>query len=108
MQLWPGENSPGRFPELSSPPVHAGRHCQKSSKIPAFPGAPYSITTFCKGLIKGENMLDTGRSSQRRSLIYTVAMYLLLPTLFIFVCIFLYAIQTLGTQFRSLRETEIQ
>ncbi|MGE4440763.1 MAG: ATP-binding protein [Desulfomicrobium sp.] len=53
-------------------------------------------------------MLDTGRSSQRRSLIYTVAMYLLLPTLFIFVCIFLYAIQTLGTQFRSLRETEIQ
>ncbi len=34
-------------------------------------------------------------------------MYLLLPTLFIFVCIFLYAIQTLGIQFRSLRETEI-
>jgi two-component system NtrC family sensor kinase len=52
-------------------------------------------------------MLDTGRSSQSRSLKYTVAMYLLLPTFFIFICIFSYALKTLETKFRALHETEI-
>jgi two-component system NtrC family sensor kinase len=57
--------------------------------------------------MQGENMIDTGRPSQRRRLKNTVAMYLLLPTFFIFFLIFLYTFQTLETQFYALRENEI-
>ena len=57
--------------------------------------------------MQGENMIDTRQPSQKGSLRYTVAMYLLLPTVFIFASIFLYAFQTLETQYRELRETEI-
>lgn len=55
----------------------------------------------------GENMIDTGHPSQRRSLKNTVALYLLLPAFFIFFSIFLYSLQSLKTQFHDLRESEI-